>query len=361
MNSNKIEITKVTQSRLSDVDFSNLTFGTTFSDHMFITDYDGNEWTNSRIVPFGRMDMHPATMSLHYGQAIFEGMKASKSNQGEPLLIRPELHAKRINASARRMCMAEIPEDLFLEALHKLIGLDHQWIPPQEGSALYIRPFMFATDEFVGVRPSRNYRFIIFTCPVGPYYSKAVKLKVEMDYIRAANGGTGEAKAAGNYAAALLPSLKAQKEGYDQVIWMDAKEFRYVQEVGTMNIFFVMNGKVYTPATDGSILKGITRMSIMEILRDRGYEVIERPIDIDEVLAASKAGQLQEVFGAGTAAVVATVAEIGYKEERIVLPPVTENSISQIAKNEINGLRSGRIEDTRNWIVKVKTLDAVNI
>ncbi len=361
MSDQNIKITKTKQSRLDDVDFNNLTFGNIFSDHMFITDFDGEQWTDPRIVPFGRLDLHPAIMALHYGQAIFEGMKASQRNDGQPLLLRPEMHAKRINASARRMCMQEIPEELFLEALHKLVGLDHKWIPPQEGSALYIRPYMFASDEFIGVRPSIRYKFIIFTCPVGPYYSKPVRLKAELEYIRAAVGGTGEAKAAGNYAGALLPTLLAQKEGFDQILWMDAKEFRYIQEVGTMNVFFVIGDKVVTPETDGAILKGITRDMIMTILREKGYTVEERPVDIHELVDAHQNGLLKEAFGTGTAAVVAPISEIAYKDQIITLPAITEESIGSIAKNEINGLRSGRIEDTHNWIVPVKLLDSVRV
>ena len=354
MPSNTIEITRTHESRLSEIDFNHLTFGNIFSDHMFVADFNGEKWVNKKIVPFGRLDMHPAMMALHYGQAIFEGMKATKNQEGDPLLLRPELHAQRFNASARRMCMAEVPEELFLEALHLLVGLDHNWIPPQEGSALYLRPFMFATDEFIGVRPSTTYKFIIFTCPVGPYYAKPVKLKAETNYIRAAVGGTGEAKAAGNYAGAILPSVIAQSEGYDQVLWLDAKELRYVQEVGTMNVFFIIDNKVYTPATDGAVLKGINRISVMTLLREKGYEVIEDHLDIQKILAASKAGTLQEAFGTGTAAVITQIAEIGYKEHQIVLPPIDENSISTQIKSEINGLRSGRVLDTRGWIVKVK-------
>ena len=301
----KIKITKTTNSRLSSLDFDNIPFGKTFSDHMFVCDYKNGQWQDARIVPFGKFEMHPASMVLHYGQAIFEGMKATKSHDGKPLFFRPEQHSIRINASARRMSMPEFPADLFDEAIHALVGLDQGWIPPAKGSALYIRPYMFATDEFIGVKPSETYRFIIFTGPVGPYYPKPVSLLAETKYIRAAAGGTGEAKAAGNYAGALLPARLANEAGYDQVMWLDAKEFKYVQEVGTMNIFFVIDGKVVTPSTDGTILKGITRMSIIEILRNAGYEVEERRVSTDELIEAHSKGLLQESFGTGTAAVVA--------------------------------------------------------
>ncbi|MCB9081360.1 MAG: branched-chain amino acid aminotransferase [Lewinellaceae bacterium] len=355
---NNIKITKTQSSRLSTVDFNNLPFGRIFSDHMFIVDYENGVWVNPRIVPFEHFPMHPGSMVLHYGQAIFEGMKASKGYDGTPFLFRPEMHAKRLNASAERMCMPTLPEDLFLEGLHALVGVDADWIPPQEGSALYLRPFMIATDEFIGVRPSDHYRFMIITCPVGPYYSKPVRLKVETEYVRAVNGGTGEAKAAGNYAGSLLPARKAQQAGFDQVMWMDGHEFRYIQEVGTMNIFFVIDGKVITPATDGAILKGITRDCVLTILRDKGYEVEERPLTIDEVLDAFEAGTLQEVFGTGTAAVIAHVAEISYKGRELILPPVADRKVAQFVFDQINGLRAGKIADSHQWIVPVN-MDAM--
>lgn len=355
MNHN-ISIQRTSQSRLGDLDFDNIPFGQVFSDHMFVADYENGEWKDARIIPFGEFSIHPAAMVFHYGQAIFEGMKASKSIDGKPLLLRPEMHAKRINASAARMSMPDFPEDLFVEALHQLVGIDQAWIPPAAGSALYLRPFMIATDPYVGVRPSFTYRFMIITCPVGPYYPKPVSLYAETEHIRAAKGGTGEAKAAGNYAAALLPAEKAKAKGFDQVMWLDAKEFKYVQEVGTMNIMFVIDGKVVTPKPDGTILKGITKNSIIHILKDRGIEVVERDITIDEVIEAHQVGQLQEVFGAGTAAVVAHVSKIQYKDTLIELPPVEDRKIGTMVKAEIDGLRAGTIEDKFGWIVEVQGL-----
>lgn len=354
-----IKITKTQQSRLATVDFHNIPFGHIFSDHMFVADYQDGRWQNPRIEPFERFSMHPAAMVLHYGQAIFEGMKASKSADGKPLFFRPEEHARRLNRSAARMCMPDFPEELFLEALHQLIALDSAWIPPQEGSALYIRPFMFAMDEFIGVRPAEHYRFIIFSGPVGPYYSRPISLWVEQEYVRAIKGGTGEAKAAGNYAASLLPARLAQARGFDQVMWMDGHEFRYIEEVGTMNIFFVIDGKVITPATTGSILRGITRDSILTVLRDRGFPVEERRISIDEVVEAHHAGKLEEVFGTGTAAVVGQVARIGYRDIIMDLPPVESAVIGPMAKQEIDGLRAGLLEDTRGWIVPVRMATTV--
>jgi len=356
----RIKIKKTNASRLPSVDFDNIPFGRIFSDHMFIADHENGRWGDFRIEPFERFSMHPATMVLHYGQAVFEGMKASKSHDGRALLLRPQRHAARLNKSAARMCMPAFPEDVFLEALHELVALDKDWIPPQKGSALYIRPFMFAMDEFIGVKPADKYRFIIFTGPVGPYYARPVSLWTEQEYVRAVNGGTGEAKAAGNYAASLLPAKKAGERGYDQVMWMDAHEFKYIEEVGTMNIFFVIDGKVITPVTTGSILRGITRDSVITILRDKGYTVEERRISIDEVVEASEAGVLQEVFGTGTAAVVAYVNKIGYGDLEIILPEIGADAIGKVVKREIDGLRAGTIEDTRGWIVPVRSAATVD-
>lgn len=349
-----IHITKAKESRLNTVDFDNIPFGRVFSDHMFVADYKNGAWQDYRIVPFGHFTMHPASMALHYGQAIFEGMKASKTHDGQPMLFRPEMHARRINASAERLVMPAFPEDVFVEALHALVGLDADWIPANEGSALYIRPYMFATDEFIGVRPSETYRFIIFTGPVGPYYPKPVKLLVEQHYVRAVPGGTGEAKAAGNYAGSLLPARLAQQKGYDQVMWMGGPNMELVQEVGTMNIFFVIDGKLITPATDGAILKGITRDSILTLMREKGYTVEERPVSIHEIAAAHAAGTLQECFGAGTAAVVSHVSDIALGEQVMTLPSVENRPIGDLIKSYINGVRSGRIPDTHGWNVPVE-------
>jgi len=357
-----IRITKAQKSRLPEVDFNNIPFGRVFSDHMFVMDYEDGEWGNFQIVPFGHFSIHPAAMALHYGQAIFEGMKASKSVDGTPLFLRPEKHAHRINASARRMCMPEVPEDLFLKALHELVALDSDWIPPQAGSALYIRPYMFANDEFIGVKPSNNYKFVIFTGPVGPYYPKPVSLIAEENYVRCAvKGGTGAAKVAGNYAASLLPARLANEKGFDQVMWLDSDEFKYIQEVGTMNIFFVIDGEVITPALNGGILPGITRDCILTILKDKGYNVSERPLSIDEVMEAYDAGKLQEVFGTGTAAVVAHVSKMSIKGKVMELPPMEEREIGVAAKAEIDGLRAGTIEDQYSWIVPIKATEAAQV
>jgi branched-chain amino acid aminotransferase len=348
-----LSIHLTTESKVSNVDFHNLPFGKIISDHMFEIDFDGTQWVNPRISPVEKMSIHPMNMALHYGQSIFEGMKASRSKDGTPLLFRPELHAKRMNASARRMCMPEMPEDIFVEAVHAIVGIEQEWIPKIEGSAMYIRPLMFATDEMVGVKASDTFKFIIICLPVGPYYPKPIKLLVEHHYIRAAQGGVGEAKTAGNYAAALYPSKLAREKGYDQILWLDAIHHKYAQEVGTMNIFFVFKNEIVTPATSGTILKGITRASALEILRGDGHQVNERDISIDEVLTRYQAGELLEVFGTGTAALIANVEEIKYDDTIIRLEP-SNWQLSTAIRTEINGMRFGTIADKRGWTVPVK-------
>jgi len=317
---------------------------------MFVADYIHGEWTNFEIRPVAPIPTHPGNMAWHYGQSIFEGMKATKDAEGHALLFRPEMHAKRINASARRMCMPEIPEDLFLQAIHTLVDMEKAWIPPQTGSALYIRPFMYATDETIGVKASDTYKFIIFVMPVGPYYSQPVKLLAQDTYVRAVVGGVGEAKASGNYAASLLPATMARKEGYDQVMWLDGVHKKYIQEVGTMNIFFVIGDEVITPNLDGAILAGITRDCIITLLKDKGYKVTERPITIDEVLKANEDGKLVEIFGTGTAAVIAPVEKLKYKDKVITLD-MDKRNISKFAYDTINGIRNRSIEDKFGWIV----------
>lgn len=349
-----ISVTRVEQSRIGEMDAHHLVFGRQFCDHMFVVDYENGEWVNPRIQPLQPFALHPATMALHYGQALFEGMKAVKTVDGNPVLFRPEMHARRLNASAKRLCMPELPEDLFLQALQQLVALDAAWIPEGEDSAMYIRPTMIATDAFVGVRPSEKYCFFIINSPVGPYYSRPVRLRAETQFVRAVRGGIGEAKAAGNYAASLLPTQLAQEKGFDQVMWLDGLNFEYIQEVGTMNIFFVIDGKVVTPEADGAILKGITRDCIIQLLRDHGHEVEVRPISIHEIVDAYKQGKLEECFGSGTAAVVSHVSEIAYGDVLMQLPPVEERKIGNFAKDEINGIRSGRIADPYGWVVPVE-------
>ena len=354
-------ISPTIDSKLSTIDFNNIPFGKTFSDHMFIIDYADGMWGRGEIVPVATFLVHPGNLAWHSGQYIFEGMKATRDAAGVPLLFRPEEHIYRLNASARRMCMPELPESIFLEAIHTLVDMERAWIPEAEGSALYIRPLMIATDETIGVRPSENYRFLIFTMPVGPYYPAPVKLMAETKYARAAvKGGVGEAKTAGNYAASLYPAKMAREKGYDQMMWLDSNEFRYVQEVGTMNIFFVIDGVVVTPAINGGILKGITRKSIIEILRHEGYQVEERQVDIHEVEAAYDAGTLTEIFGTGTAAVISKAALLHYNGRDMVLDQ-DKYEVADVALNMINGIRSRRLEDPFGWVVPAKSPYALEV
>lgn len=342
-------------SRINEVDFNNIPFGRNFSDHIFIVDFDGKDWVNARIEPFGNFSIHPANMALHYGQSIFEGMKASKNQDGNPCLLRAEMHSRRLNASARRMCMPELPEELFVEGLRELIYIDSAWIPTTPGASLYIRPLMFAADEHVGVSVSNTYTFMIMTCPVGPYYTKPVRLLVEQEFVRAAIGGVGEAKTAGNYAASLLPAQLARQKGYDQVMWMDAKEFKYIQEAGTMNLVFVIDGVVVTPMSDGAILRGITLDTFKHILQAKNIPFEQRAITIDELVEAYMTGKLTEAFGAGTAAVVSHVSEITYNDLTMTLPSIESRTIGNLLYHEINGLRNGTIEDIYGWVQPVTT------
>jgi len=350
-----VELTK--KSRLPEVDFSNLVFGHSISDHMFVADYLDGEWTSCRIVPYGPMLMSPAIMALHYGQAIFEGMKANKHEiTGEPLLFRPEMHVDRINRSAIRMAMPPIPGEIFLNALHCLLDIDREWIPQSEGSALYLRPHMFATDASLGVKASDTYRFVIMTSPVGPYYPKPIRLLVSEKYVRAFPGGVGFAKAAGNYGATLAPAQQAKNEGFDQILWLDGMEFKYLQECGTMNIMCVIGDTVVTPNLTETILAGITRDSILHLIRDIGLKVEERPISIDEVLEAQHSGELKEMFGTGTAAVVSHVSEFSYKGKIMTLPPLEGRTVGPMIKKVLENYKKGLSDDKFNWLIPINKM-----
>jgi len=347
-----IKITRTEKSKVDDLDFNNIPLGKTFTDHMFICDYANGKWINPRIEPLHHIPTHPAAMALHYGQAIFEGMKATIDTDGTPMLFRPKKNAERLNFSANRMGMPDFPEDLFVEGLKQLVALDKNWIPPQEGSALYLRPFMYADEHFIGMRAATNYKFIIIASPSGPYFNKRIKLFAETQYIRAAKGGTGAAKAAGNYAAAIKPSETAKAKGYDQVLWLDAHDFNYIQEAGTMNLFFKINGEFITPSLDGTILSGITRMSVIELLKSKVCKVTERPITIEEIIEASNNGTLEEAFGTGTAVGIAMIEEIRYKDTTIHVSD--DNPFGQMILDTLNGVRSGKQEDKLNWMVKIQ-------
>jgi branched-chain amino acid aminotransferase len=347
-----IKISPIEKSNIDKVDINNIIMGFSFSDHMFICDYHDGEWQNPRIEPLALIPTHPAAMALHYGQAIFEGMKATLGKDGTPLLFRPDENAKRLNFSANRMGMPLFPEDLFVESLKKLVAMEKNWIPTKEGSALYLRPFMYADEAFIGMRAATSFKFIVMASPSGPIYTNKIKLYAETKYIRAANGGTGEAKAAGNYAAAIRPTEYAKSKGYDQVLWLDAQHFEYIQEVGTMNIFFKVAGKFITPDLSGSILSGITRMSVIEVLRHKGYEVTERPITITEIKDAFANGTLEEAFGAGTAVGIAMIQEIGNQDFTLKFPE--ENPVSEMVKQTLNDIKSQNCQDKFGWIVEGK-------
>ncbi len=349
----KIAIQRTTESRLPSTDLDNIKFGRVFSDHMFVMDHAEGEWQKPRIVPFANLSLSPAAAVLHYGQSIFEGLKAYRRSDGSVALFRPQANIARMNRSAHRMCMPAIPEDLFLEALIELVQQDASWIPEGEDAALYIRPFLFAGDEYIGIRPSDTYRFMIFTCPVRGYYAEPVRVKIEMEYSRAFPGGTGNTKCAGNYAAALYPAKLAQDEGIHQLVWTDALEHKYIEESGTMNIFFRIGDVLLTPKTSGTILEGVTRDSILRIAKDQGMQVEERLVTVEEVVDAARNGTLQEAFGAGTAATVAHIASIVYGDEEFMLPAVEQRTTASGIAQELDAIRRGHAPDPYGWMVPV--------
>lgn len=350
---NKIDISLTTNSRISELEEGLNKFGRIFSDHMFVADFSDGEWSDARIVPYKDLSLSPATSAIHYGQSIFEGMKAYKNEDGETLLFRPTDNIKRLNISAERMCMPDVPEDLFYDGLKQLLDIDKDWIPSAEDTSLYIRPFMFSTDNYIGVKPSDKYKFMIFTTPVGGYYTEPVKVKVETHYTRSASGGVGFAKAAGNYAASLYPAKLAQKEGYHQLVWTDAKEHKYIEESGTMNIMFVIGDKLITPATSDSILDGITRDSVLILARDWGYTVEERKVSVDEVVEAATSGNLKEAFGTGTAATIAQISIFNHKGIDYELPSIESREFSNRVSSYLQDIKRGKIEDSHGWIVKL--------
>ena len=334
------------------MDFENIQFGRVFSDHQLIVDYD-NGWKDARIVPYEDVPMSLAISALHYGQAIFEGMKAQKGPNGKPLLFRPADNLKRLNISAARMCMPELSEDVFMQCLTSLIKVDKAWIPSNIGSGLYIRPFMFATDAFIGVRASDTYRFAIFTCPVNAYYLQPLKVKVATQYSRAFQGGVGFAKCAGNYGAQLLATKQAQAEGYMQVLWTDALEHKYIEETGTTNVFVRMGNKVVTPELDGTILAGITRDSAIKLLKSWGVEVEERPVSIDEIIKGMTDGTVTEIFATGTAATVIPIVTINYKDTDYSLSGHESWEYANKISKTLDDIKTGRIADTFGWVAEV--------
>ena len=346
-----IQLTK--NSRLPQVNWENLPFGRLFSDHMFCMDFNDGSWSDPKIIPYGDIKLSPANSALHYGQSCFEGMKAHRNIKGEVVLFRPYENAKRFNSSNTRMCIPEINENIFVNSILELIAIDKKWVPENLEHSLYIRPFIFATDPYIGIKPSDSYRFMIFTCPVGSYYTDPVPVKVETHYSRAVQGGTGFAKAAGNYAAALYPAMLAAKEGYRQLIWTDSNEHKYIEEAGTMNVMFVINDILITPFTGDTILNGITRKSVVEIAKDWGVEVQERKIEVNEIFEALKNGTLTEAFGAGTAATIAPISSIAINGDNYKIPESKDHHFHSKVLKYLSEYKMGKHLDKFNWIVKV--------
>jgi branched-chain amino acid aminotransferase len=344
-----IRIIKTKHSGLAEVDFKHLEFGRYISDHMLVADFYHGEWKEQQIIPFANLSLSPATLALHYGQTVFEGMKAFRMQDGRINIFRIDKHHERFNRSLRRMCMAEIPHEIFEEGMKQLISVDQNWVPGQEGSSLYIRPFMFASEAKFGVKASDEYRFIIFTGPVGNLFSKPLKVKVETEYIRAARGGTGSVKCGGNYGAALYPTRLAKEEGYDNVIWTDARDHRYIEESGVMNLMFVIDGVLLTPPASDSILDGVTRDSLLTLARYMGLAVEERPVSLDEIKKAFEENTITEAFGAGTAAVVAPISAIGIEGVDYKLPAYTNSNIMFRIKKRLDDIRCGKEKDIYNW------------
>lgn len=348
-----INVTEVERSKLHDIPLENIPFGKYFTDHMLEADYENGEWKNVEIKPYQPLLLSPSLAALHYGQAIFEGIKAYKDATGNTAIFRPLENFKRFNISAKRMQMPAVPEEIFMEGMRQLIELDKSWIPAKENHSLYIRPFMFSSDELIGVKPSDNYKFMIILSPTGPYYATPMRIYVEESYTRAAPGGIGFAKAAGNYGSSMLPTAEARSKGYDQVLWTDAFEHKYVQEIGTMNVFFIIGNSAITPDLEnGTILDGVTRSSAVAILKEMGLAIEERSLNIDEVIAAHQAGTLKEVFGTGTAATISHIKELRYKEYSMHFD--FENwKISRELKKRLDDIREGRTEDRFGWMWKV--------
>ncbi len=347
-------VSKTAHSKLAETDFSNLVFGKTVSDHMFVADYKNGEWSDLRIEPYAPLALSPANATLHYGQSIFEGMKAYKNEAGEVIVFRGDANWKRLNESADRMCMPQLPQEVFMDGLTALLDLDRAWVPTTKGASLYVRPFMFATDDYIGVKPSETFKFIIFTCPVGNYYSKPVSVKVETKFTRAVAGGTGAAKTSGNYAASLYPALLAQKAGYDQLLWTDGKSHTTIEESGTMNVMFKIDGQIITaPTNTGTILKGITRDSVIQLAKDWDEPLVERFLTVSELETALKEGTLEEAFGTGTAATIAHIERININGVDYILPQKDADSFSYRVLAELDGIKYGEIEDSHDWVIKI--------
>lgn len=347
-----ITIIKADKTKINSVDFENLTFGNIFTDHMLICDYKDGKWEQPVIMPYEPFTLDPSAKVFHYGQAIFEGMKAYKDEQDDVWLFRPDQNFDRFNKSAVRLAMPEVPEDVFLGGLHRLLEIEKEWVKKGFGNALYIRPFMIATGSGVVAAPSTQYRFTIILSPAKSYYSGEVKVIIAEHFSRAANGGIGAAKAAGNYSGQFYPTKLANEQGFQQIIWTDDATHTKLEEAGTMNVFFRINDTLYTAPTSERILDGVTRKSIIELATKEGIDIQVRPVLVDEIVEAAKNGTLQEIFGAGTAAVVNPIVGFSYKETYYELPK-PENSFATFIKQQLTGIQHKQIEDTFGWTVKI--------
>jgi branched-chain amino acid aminotransferase len=348
MKTSTIKVERSTKNGWKEVDFNNLDFGQIATDHMFIADYNQGKWSNARIVPFGNMELSPFTSSLHYGQTVFEGMKAYRQTNGHISIFRPVDHSRRFNHSLDRMCMPQVPEKLFMEALNELIKLDANWVSAVEGASLYIRPFMFATEDKLGVKVSDNYRFMIVCSPVGKYYSKSLRVKVEQTYARAFKGGTGFAKCGGNYGVSFYPYQKAHEEGFDQILWTDAATHQFFEESGTMNVAFIVNNRLITPALSETILAGITRDSLLKLASKNGLKIEERTIGHSEIVSLINSGEQVEAFGIGTAATLAPIHEIWINDKSYSTYCKPDAKMFRL-KYIIEDIRLGKINDSWNW------------
>ncbi len=352
-----IKIEKTTSPKAKPVKGQKLGFGHIFTDHMFVMNYtEGKGWHDARIIPYQNLSLSPASMVFHYGQEMFEGLKAYMGDDGKAYLFRPDMNAKRANQSNDRLCIPNIPEEDFVEAVRAVVEVDKDWIPTEPGTSLYIRPFVIATDDFLGVAPSKTYLFMVILSPSGAYYESGlapVGIWIEDEYVRAVKGGMGFAKTGGNYAASLIAQVKAHDDGYSQVLWLDGVERKYIEEVGAMNIFFKIAGKIVTPMLNGSILPGVTRNSVLTLCRAWGYEVEERRISVDELVAAAKNGTLEEVFGTGTAAVVSPVGKLRYMDDVMQIGGGEIGELTQKLYDEITGIQWGRRDDPFGWRMEV--------
>lgn len=348
-----MNIEKSTESRLSQVNFNKLGFGKTFTDHMVIIDHENGKWGTPSITPFQNLSISPSCVGLHYGQTVFEGMKAYRWEDNSVYAFRPLEHVKRLNISAERLCMATIPENLFMDSLAEHLKLDRNWIPQGKGCSLYIRPFMFANDEYLGVKPSEKYKFLIISSPVASYYSGTVKVLVEQEYVRASEGGTGFIKMGGNYSASLLPTKRAVEKGYTQILWTDSKEHKYIEESGTMNVMFQIGDTIITPELNTATLGGITRKSVVALAKEWGVKVEERKISVEEIAEAHAEGQLKDAFGTGTAATITHISHIGFNGKEMALPAVEERGFSNKAQQYLTDLKEGNAEDYMGWMHKI--------